>query len=109
MPECLGFMRALAGCANAIRPENARISETLVFPAPAVARAGRGVVVTRDRADRPVHARTQSGAPLKCFRTPNDRVCAGDDMMSCIVLRKLARESVVSIESGPALRGWRGR
>ena len=62
-PVCLGFVRATAGRANATRLVNARVSETLVFPAPAVASAGRGVVVTRDRADRPVHAHTFSGAP----------------------------------------------
>jgi hypothetical protein len=75
-----------------------RISETLVFPAPAVARCGRDVVVTRDRAERPVHAHTFSGAPLMGFRTPNDRACAGDEKVICILLRKLARNSIESIE-----------
>jgi hypothetical protein len=77
-------MRALAGRANAVRPEKSRISETLVFPAPAVASAGRGVVVTRDRADRPVHAATFSGAPLRGLRAPNVCVCAGDVKAVCI-------------------------
>jgi hypothetical protein len=90
-------MRATTGRANAHRPATARISETLVFPAPAVASAGRGVVVTRDRADRPVHAATFSGAPLKGFRANNARESAGDVDTGCILLRKLARESAVSI------------
>ena len=98
-PRYLGFMRATAGRASAIRLAESRISETLVFPAPAVASAGRDVVVTRDKADRPVHARTFSGAPLKGFRTPNICVCAGDVKACCILLRKLAREAVLSTKT----------
>src|SRR4051812_18670648 len=84
-------MRARTERANAVRPVKARISETLVLPAPAVASAGRGVLVTRDRAERPVHAQTFSGAPLTDFRTPNDCVCADDEKANCILCRKLAR------------------
>jgi hypothetical protein len=90
-------MRARAGYANAIRPHDTRISETLVFPAPAVASAGRDVVVTRDRADRPVHAQTFSGAPLKGFRAGNACICAGDVNVGSILRRKLARDRVLSI------------
>ena len=98
-------MRARAGRASAVRPAKSRISETLVLPVPAVASAGRDVVVTRERADRPVHAQTFSGAPLKDFRTPNVGVCAGDMKAGCILLRKLAREAVVSISTTPAEHG----
>lgn len=75
-----------------------RISETLVLPAPAVASGGRDVVVTRDRAERPVHARTFSGAPLMGVRALNFCARAGDVSARSILIRKLAREAVLSIE-----------
>jgi hypothetical protein len=100
-PTRLGFMRGAAGGANAVRLAERRISETLVFPVPAVASAGRDVVVTHDSADRPVHARTFSGAPVKCFHVPAVCVCTGDVKAGCMLRRKLARDSVLSIETIP--------
>jgi hypothetical protein len=75
------------------------MSETLVFPAPAVASAGRVVVVARDKADRPVHAQTFSGAPLKGFRARNVCISAGDVNAGSILRRKLARGRVLSIKT----------
>jgi hypothetical protein len=64
-----------------VRP---RIAETLVFGAPAVASAGRDVAVTQDSADRPVQARTRSGASMTGAGAPNARMFAGDVKAGCM-------------------------
>jgi hypothetical protein len=65
---------------------------------PAVASGGSDVVVTRERAERPVHAQTFSGAPLTGLRALNVRARADDVMARSILIRKLARDPVLSIE-----------
>jgi hypothetical protein len=50
------------------RAVESRTPETRVLRAPAVAMCGRDVVVADDTADRPVHARTSSGAARNAWR-----------------------------------------
>jgi hypothetical protein len=57
----------------AARAAKSRISDTRVLRVPAVEKAGRGVVVATERADRPVQACTSSGAAEEGLRLPERR------------------------------------
>ena len=68
-PKLLLFRRRITGRVSArnarldhIRDRDSRATETRVRYVPAVAMRGRCVSVADDTADRPVHARTRSGA-----------------------------------------------
>ena len=60
-----------------VRDRCSRATDTLVRPVPAVAMRGRTVFVAADTAERPVHARTSSGAARTMRRRATGRGAQG--------------------------------